>query len=68
MKGNGRNACTTSTLCNRKKIFRVNVIEYGETEQIGIDRREQRRTGFCIEIVYNGTNSNLVMTEDKDGK
>lgn len=48
--------------------MRANGIEFGKTEQIGTDRPEQRRTGCCIGIGYNGTYSNLVMTEDEDGK
>jgi hypothetical protein len=35
-------------------MLRVNGIEYGKTEQTGIDRAEKRRTGFCIEIGHNG--------------
>jgi hypothetical protein len=33
-----------------KKKLRVNGIQYGKTEQIGIDKPEQRETGSFIEI------------------
>jgi hypothetical protein len=37
--------------------LRVNGIEYGKTEQTGIDRPEKRRTGSYTEIGHNGTYS-----------
>jgi len=38
-------------------MLRVNGIEYGKTEQTGIDRPEKMRAGSCAEIRYNGTYS-----------